>query len=97
MADFTAKKSDFLSKATTFAEQLLRITRDAEELALYQTDNAFQAGGANAIVDADATGANAHLTAAMVNAVLTVAGQLAGAMTAPRRATLRQASRLPDV
>lgn len=97
MANLSGKKSDFISAVITFSQDLLALAVDADELAAYQSDNAFQSGGANAIVDADAVGANQHLTAAQVNAALTVAAAFSGAMTAARRTTLRQANRLPNL
>jgi hypothetical protein len=95
MPDLAAKKSDYISAALSFAEQLLALTRTGEELALYQTANALQSGGASALVDADCTGTNAHVTAATVNAVVTIAGQLGGAVTTAMRNTMRQASHKP--
>lgn len=97
MADQTNRKSNFISKVGDLSAQLLALTRDCEELAAYQTDSGFQIGGANAIVDADCVGDNAHMTAALIGSVVTVFGQLGTAMTAPRRASLRNASKLPDV
>ena len=97
MPDLAAKKADYLSSVVRFSEELLTVTRHAEELALYRTDNEFQAGAANAITDADAAGANAHLTAALVNEVVQVAADLAGAMTAVRRTRLRRANRGPQI
>lgn len=95
MASLVEKKTDYISSALTFAEQLLALTRTAEELALYQSANGFQAGGANALVDADAVGTNGHVTAATVNAVVTIAGQLGTAVTTAMRNTMRQASHRP--
>lgn len=94
-ADLTAKKSDYVSAALTFAEQLLALTRTGEELALYQSANGLQAGGSTALVDADCTGTNSHVTASTVNAVVTIAGQLGGAVSTAMRNTLRQASHKP--
>lgn len=89
------KKSDYLSATVAFAERLLALTREGEELAAYGTANQFQSGGTNAIVDADAVGGNSHLDAATVNAVVTIAGQLGGAVTVTMRNTLRRASLKP--
>lgn len=103
MAVLTAKKSDYISAVVKFSQDLLELTVDADELASYQTDNGFQSGGGNAIVDADCVGpnpaspsANAHLTAAQVNAVMTVAAAVSSSMTAARRTTLRQANTKPN-
>lgn len=96
MADLASKKSDYISNVVSFAERLLALTREGEELVLYQTANGLQTGGANAIVDADAVGTNSHVTAATVNAVATIAGQLGSAVTTAMRNTMRQASRQPD-
>lgn len=74
---------------------MLDLARRAEELALYQTANGFQSGGAAAITDADCVGANSHLTAALVNSVVTVAGQVGTAVTSAMRVTMRQASPKP--
>jgi len=97
MPDQSARKSDFISTCVSLSAQLLSLTRDCEETAAYRTDSEFQAGGANAIVDADCVGANAHMTAATVAAVVTIFGQLGGALTAAMRKSLRQASTKPDV
>ncbi len=94
-ADLSSKKSDYISQTITFAEQLLALTRTAEELALYQSANGLQSGGAAAVVDADCIGDNKHVTAATVNAVVTIAGQLGTAVTTAMRNTMRQASRKP--
>ena len=96
MANLSAKKSDYISGVGAFSTKLLALAVDADELAAFQADNGFQSGGANAIVDADAVGANAHLTAAQINAVMTVAGAFSSAMTAARRTTLRQANAKPN-
>lgn len=93
--DLTTKKTEYISAAISFAEQLLALTRTGEELALYQTANGLQAGGANALTDADSLGTNAYVTAATVNAVVTIAGQLGGAVTTVMRTTLRQAGHKP--
>lgn len=95
--DLTSKKSDYCSAVAAFAEALLDLTRRGEELSLYQSANGFQSGGAAAIVDADCVGGNSHLTAASVNAVVTVAGQLGGAVTTAMRITMRQTSPKPTV
>lgn len=94
--DLAAKKSDYLSSVVSFAEQLLALTRTGEELALYQSANAYQSGGASAIVDADCIGSNSHLTAAITNAVVTIAGQLGSAVTSTMRNTMRTAGRKPQ-
>jgi hypothetical protein len=96
MASLGAKKSDFITAVDAFSARLLALTVDADELAAFQADNAFQSGGANAIVDADCTGANAHLTAAQVNAVMTVVAAVSSSMTAARRTILRQANAKPN-
>lgn len=93
--DLSAKKSNFISSAVDFSEALLALTRSGEELAAYQAANGFQSGGANAVVDADCVGNNAHLTAATVNAVVTIAGQLGTSVTTAMRNTMRQTDRLP--
>lgn len=95
MPDLAEKKTEYISAAITFAEQLLALTREAEELALYQSANGLQSGGANAIVDGDAIGSNKHVTAATVNAVVVIAGQLGGAVSTAMRNTMRQASHKP--
>lgn len=95
MADQTSRKLDYLSAVVSFGEDLLALTRRGEELALYQSASGFQAGGANAIVDADCVGGNMHLTAASTNAVVTIAGQLGGAVSAGMRNSLRLVSRQP--
>ncbi len=69
----------------------------AEELSAYRADNGFEIGGANAITDADAAGANAHLTAANVDAVVQVGAAFVGLMTLPRRASLRKVNRTPQL
>lgn len=92
----TAKKSDFVSAVVAFSQALLALAVDADELAAYQVDNLFQVGGANVIVDADCVGANQHLTAAQVNAALTVAAAFSTNMTTARRTTLRQANAKPN-
>lgn len=95
MADLASKKSNYISATLDFAEALLALTRTGEELALYQSANGLQAGGANAVIDADCVGTNSHVTAANVNAVVTIAGQLGGAVTTAMRNTMRQASHKP--
>lgn len=94
-ADLSAKKSDYISSVVTFAEALLALTRAGEELAAYQGANGFQAAGPSAVVDADCIGSNSHMSAATVNAVVTIAGQLGGAVTTAMRNTMRQANRKP--
>lgn len=94
--DLSAKKSDYISAAISFAERLLDLTKDGEELAAYQTANGFQSGGSAVLVDNDIVGANTHVTAADVNAVVTIAGQLGTAVTAAMRNTMRKASRQPN-
>jgi uncharacterized membrane protein YgdD (TMEM256/DUF423 family) len=96
LANLQAKKSDFISAVGAFSLQLLKDAQAADELAAFQTDNTFQSGGTNAVVDADCIGANVHLTAAQVNAVMTVAAAFSGSMTAARRTTLRQANSKPQ-
>jgi hypothetical protein len=96
MANLSSKKSDYVSLVAQFSQRLLALTVDADELSAFQADNAFQSGGANAIVDADCVGANAHLTAAQVNAVMTVVANVSSSMTAARRTTLRQANAKPN-
>lgn len=95
MADLTAKKSDYLSRVVQLSEELARAIQKAEEMTAYRGDNGFEVGGANAITDADCTGANAHLTAANVDAAVQVAAAIVGVMTLPRRANLRKANRGP--
>lgn len=95
-ADLTAKKADYLTKLVTFADQLLAVTRAADELHAYALANGLLTGGAAPVTDPDCTGANAHLTAALVNAVDTLASQLSGAVTAAMRNTLRQADSVPQ-
>jgi hypothetical protein len=85
-----------VSAVVQFSQNLLALAVDADELAAFQVDNGFQAAGANAVVDADAVGANQHLTAAQINAVMAVAAALSGSMTAARRTTLRQANAKPN-
>lgn len=89
------KKTVYVSAAVSFAERLLALTREAEELAAYQAANAFQAGAANALVDDDMQGENTHLDAATVNAVVTIAGQLGAAVTVAMRNTMRKAGTRP--
>ena len=89
------KKTDYISAAVSFAEQLLALTRTGEELALYQSANGLQSGGASAITDADCVGTNVYLTAATVNAVVTIAGQLGTSVTTAMRNTMRLASHKP--
>lgn len=96
MPNLASKKTDFISQVVVFSQRLLALSVNADELAAFQSDNGFQSGGGNAIVDADCVGDNQHLTAAQVNAVLTVAAAFSGAMTAARRTTLRQANKLPN-
>jgi hypothetical protein len=94
--NLSSKKSDFISTVIAFSQALLGLAVDADELASYQVDNLFQAASANAIVDADCVGANQHLTAAQVNAVLAVAASFSTAMTASARTTLRKANSKPN-
>lgn len=96
MATLVTKKSDYITAVLEFSEKLLAVAVDADELAAFQADNFFQSAAANAIVDADCTGKNEHLTAAQVNAVMTVATAFSTAMTAARRTTLRQANSRPN-
>lgn len=105
MANLAAKKSDYISAVNAFSTKLLALTVDADELTAFQTDNGFGTGGTNAITDADclgpnpnpvSPGANAHLTAAQVNAVMTVVAAVSSSMTAARRTTLRQANAKPN-
>jgi hypothetical protein len=91
------RKSNFISRSVTLSAELLALTRDCEEMALYRTDSAFQVGGANAIADADCVGGNAHMSATLLAAVVTIFGQLGTALTPAMRASLRQASINPDV
>lgn len=93
--DLAAKKTDYISATVAFAEALLALTRTGEELAAYQSANGFQSGGGAPIVDADCVGTNGHLTAATVNAVVTIAGQLGTAVTTAMRNTMRLAERQP--
>jgi hypothetical protein len=93
--DLSAKKSDYVSASVAFAADLLALARRAEELAAYQSANGFQSGGAAPVTDADCVGGNAHMTAVLVNAVVTIAGQLGGAVTSGMRTTMRQASTRP--
>jgi hypothetical protein len=95
--DLTAKKSDYLSKVVQLSEALLEITRDCDEMKLFREDNEFQIGAPNAIVDQDCLGANAHLTAANVDAAVQVAAAIVNTMTLPRRASLRKVNRLPQI
>lgn len=90
------KKTEFISATISFAERLLDLTREGEELSAYQAANGFQSGGTAALLDADAVGSNAHVTAADVNAVVTIAGQLGSAVTVAMRNTMRKASRQPN-
>ncbi len=95
MAILIKKKTEYITAAATFAAQLLVLTRTGEELAAYQLANTFQAAGVTAIADADCVDDNAYLTATIVNAVVTIAGQLGTAVTPTMRNTLRQASSKP--
>lgn len=94
--DLSAKKSDYSSAAISFAERLLDLTREGEELAAYQSANGFQSGGAAALVDNDMTGTNAYITAADINSVVTIAGQLGTSVTTAMRNTMRKVSRKPS-
>lgn len=96
MATLTGKKSDFLSRVGSLSAQLLKIAVESDELTAFQTDNTFQAGGANAVADADCVGNNEHMTAAQVAAVMTVVAAFSTAMTPARRTILRQANRQPN-
>ena len=89
------KKTVYISATIDFAEKLLALTREAEELALYQSANGFQSGGSAALVDADAIDDNSYVDAATVNAVVTIAGQLGTAVTTTMRNTMRKASHRP--
>jgi hypothetical protein len=95
MADLTGKKALFLTNVVTAATLINQLTRIADELPAYYTDNGFAAGGTSPIVDADCTGPNAHLSAALVGSVTAVLTALSGAMTPARRATMRQAETNP--
>jgi len=96
MADLSSKKSNYLSKLVSFADTMLSTTRMADEIHAYALANGFLTAGANAIVDADCVGANAHLTAASVNATDTIAGQLSTAVTTAMRNNLRAADITPQ-
>lgn len=96
MAVLTQKKTQYISAVAAASTQLLQLAVMADELAAFRTDNAFQTGGASAIVDADCIDGNNHLTAAQVEAVMVVVSAFSGAMTPARRTTLRQANKQPN-
>lgn len=88
MANLTAKKSDAISALVAFSIKAEGLARDIAELQSFFTDNGFLTGGGNAIVDGDCVGANAHLTATLVNSGVTAIATMA--LSTPNKTVLRQ-------
>lgn len=93
MADLADKKSDYASACGRFAQELLALTLQADELVKFAVDNGFRSDGANPLVDSDLVGGNKHLTAADVAAVVAAAQALRTAMTSSMMRDLRRAMR----
>lgn len=70
MADLAAKKTRFITDTVSGAEGFLTAFRDFYNIWLEGDGCGFRTGGANALVDGDFTGANAHLDAAKFNSLL---------------------------
>ena len=79
-------KTNFISNAATAAQNAVNAIQALASL--YQTaiDEGYQAGGANAIVDADFVGNNAFMTAAQLQAALTVFNTINTNLAANNRA-----------
>ena len=91
MANLASKKSNYLSILVDYAAKASSLARDIQELNNYFIDNGFATAGANAIVDADCVGENAHLTAALVNAAMTAIVNVN--LTPAQRTTMRQVTK----
>lgn len=70
MADLTAKKSDFITRQVQAVTDFMHALEDLRALDIEHTNNGY-GGGANAITDEDASGDNAHMSANLVNNVIT--------------------------
>jgi hypothetical protein len=91
--DLSAVKSDFATQAGAYAERLLDLVRDGEELEAFWFDRAFGVGSANEIQQGHLVGENAHLTPAILADVVNAIGTLKTALTSGIRGNLRRASR----
>ena len=93
--DLERKTSDYLSQVVLLSEGMSRVLKQAEELTAYRKSNGFEAGQPNEVTQDDCIGDNAHLTPAVVDAVVQVGAALTGVMTLPRWDSLRKANRSP--
>lgn len=93
MANLTSKKSDAISKLVAICPRAMEILSEVVELQNYLADNLFLTGAANAVIDADCVGDNAHVTAADFNAAMTALAAMT--LSPSQRATLRRVSRVP--
>lgn len=88
MAVMTQKKKDLLNALVSYADKGAAMTREVQELIDYFTDNGFATGGANAIVDADCTDSNSHLSQQLVNDAIVALGNVN--LTPAQKTTLRK-------
>lgn len=90
MADFTGSKEDFSNQTVAICRQLVSLNADLVNLNAAYSIHGFNVGGPNAIVNADFTNSNKHLTATIVADALFAIGGAASAL-APLLAALRNA------
>jgi hypothetical protein len=91
MANFSQKKQEFAAQMIATADQALLLAQRVEALDAAYNVNAFNAGAANAFVDADFNEANRHLTATAVADVMFALGTLNAALTDGVKNSLRKA------
>ncbi len=73
MADLSAKKSDFISEAVQRAEAFIAAYKNLHNSKLEYDSMGYNSAGANALVDGDFIGANAHLDAAKMTSLMNTA------------------------
>lgn len=86
--DLNTKQANYISRAVAAAPQILATLQTCDALFAEWSALGYATGGANEITDDDFTGANAHLDADTLNAVIYVYGVLGGAADAAARAAL---------
>jgi len=91
MANYSQKKQEFAAQMIATADQALLLKQRVEALDAAYNVNAFNAGAANAFVDADFNESNRHLTAAAVADVMFALGTINTAMETGLLNSLRKA------
>jgi hypothetical protein len=94
--DLSGPKSNFASRITTLAADILTLAQRCDEAAAVYFAGGFNSGGANPIVQDDIVGENSHLAVSTITGVITAAQAITTATPQGTRDNLRKAMRTPD-